>query len=216
MVRVLELFKGTGSITNYLKETNPDYEVISLDILSKYNPTITSDILTWDYKIYNKNYFDIIWASPECKIFSNLQYTHIGKKWKTRSDLDNARIKNWCFPLKVLEIIEYFQPKVFFIENPYYSAMRDIPEMKLIKSFRFDYCAFGYNYKKPTRLWTNLDLKDKICNCGRRHQFGMGISSKVIMQKKKWETADKTTLNDRYSIPQDLLHYLFNEAKLKL
>ena len=88
MVRVLELFKGTGSITNYLKETNPDYEVISLDILDKYNPTITSDILTWDYKIYDKNHFDIIWASPECKIFSELQHFYIGRKWKTMEDLN--------------------------------------------------------------------------------------------------------------------------------
>ena len=30
---------------------------------------------------------------------------------------------------------EYFQPKVYFIENPYYSAMKDIPNLKLIKSF---------------------------------------------------------------------------------
>lgn len=212
MVRVLELFKGTGSVGKYITENYPDYEVISLDILKKYNPTIVSDILTWDYKIYDPEYFDIIWASPECKIFSNLQYTHIGKKWKTREDLDIARKQNWCFPLKVLQIIEYFKPKAYFIENPYYSAMREIPEMKLIKSFKFDYCAFGYKYKKPTRIWTNLDLEDKVCSCGQRHEFGMGISSKVIMEKKKWSTADKTDLNERYSIPQDLLNYLFENA----
>lgn len=216
MVRVLELFKGTGSITNYLKETNPDYEVISLDILKKYNPTITSDILTWNYKEYPPNHFDIIWASPECKVFSNLQYTNIGRKWPTREDLETARIANWCFPLKVLEIIEYFKPKVYFIENPYYSAMKDIPEMKLIKSFKFDYCAFGYKYKKPTRIWSNLDLKDKLCSCENQHVVQLGISSKVFLERKKRTTADTSTLNERYSIPQDLICYLFNEAKLKI
>ncbi|AYR04617.1 putative cytosine DNA methyltransferase [Chrysochromulina parva virophage Moe] len=214
MVRVLELFKGTGSITNYLKETNPDYEVISLDILKKYNPTITSDILTWDYKIYPQYHFDIIWASPECKIFSSLQHTNIGRKWESMEDLNNARKTNWCFPLKVLEIIEYFKPKVYFIENPYYSAMKDIEQMKLIKSFRFDYCAFGYKYKKPTRIWSNLELKEKLCSC-EGHDFRLGISNSKNFNKKNTQK-DKTTLNERYSIPQDLLNYLFNEAKLLL
>jgi len=214
MVRVLELFKGTGSITNYLKETNPEYEVISLDILKKYNPTITCDILTWDYKKYDKNHFDIIWASPECKIFSELQHFYIGRKWKNMEDLNNARKENWCFPLKVLEIIEYFKPKVYFIENPYNSAMKNIEEMKLIKSFRFDYCAFGYKYKKPTRIWTNLDLKNKLCSC-ESHDFRLGIAMKKEFNKHTIYR-DKTTLNERYSIPQDLLCYLFNEAKLQL
>jgi hypothetical protein len=211
MVKVLELFKGTGSITNHLKITNPDYEVISLDILKKYNPTLISDILLWDYKTYKEDYFDIIWASPECKIFSNLQYTNIGRKWKSREELETARKANWCFPLKVLEIIEYFKPKVFFIENPYYSAMKDIPEMKLIKSFRFDYCAFGYDYKKPTRIWSNLELKENICSC-KGHDFRIGINTKKFMNKLNTKI-DSTTLNERYSIPPKLLDYLFDEAK---
>ena len=49
-MKVLELFKGTGSITKYYENT--DIEVISLDILQKYNPTICTDIMTWDYKVY--------------------------------------------------------------------------------------------------------------------------------------------------------------------
>lgn len=210
MPRILELFKGTGSVGKYFNLNYPNYEIISLDILKKYNPTIVSDILTWDYKIYEPGHFDIIWASPECKIFSMLQQTHIGKKWKTREDLETARRENWCFPLKVLEIIEYFKPKVYFIENPYHSAMKDIPEMKLIKSFRFDYCAFGYIYKKPTRIWTNLDLISKICSC-ESHDFRLGVNSKDWLSKKN-VTVDTTTLNERYSIPQGLLDYLFKSA----
>jgi len=210
MVKVLELFKGTGSVGKYITENYPEYEVISLDILKKYNPTIVSDILTWDYKTYDPEHFDIIWASPECKIFSALQKTHIGRKWKTKEDLEIARKEHWCFPLKVLEIIEYFKPKVFFIENPYYSAMKDIPEMKLIKSFRFDYCAFGYKYRKPTRIWTNLNLEEKICSC-KVHDFRLGIISEKFFNKNNIK-ADSTNLNERYSIPQDLLNYLFENA----
>jgi hypothetical protein len=213
MPRVLELFKGTGSIGKYITENYPEYEVVSLDILKKYNPTIVSDILTWNYKEYDPEYFDIIWASPECKIFSTLQQTHIGKKWKSMEDLNNIRKEHWCFPLKVLEIIDYFKPKAFFIENPYYSAMRDIPELKLIKNFRFDYCSFGYNYKKPTRIWTNLELKDKLCSC-ESHDFRLGMNGKKFLIKKNVRETDPTTVNERYSIPKDLLNYLFEAANI--
>ena len=82
-MKILELFKGTGSISKFYKD-NKNVEIISLDILEKYNPTICCDIMEFDYKIYKQGEFDIIWASPECMIFSQLQYTHIGvnRKWK--------------------------------------------------------------------------------------------------------------------------------------
>tara|TARA_R110000822_G_C14927098_1_gene452111 strand:- start:199 stop:516 length:318 start_codon:yes stop_codon:yes gene_type:complete len=88
-MKVLELFKGSGSITKYFENTND--EVISLDIVPKYSPTICCDIMEWDYEEYPVGHFDIIWASPECKIFSQLQYTHIGKKWKDKEELQTQR-----------------------------------------------------------------------------------------------------------------------------
>ena len=49
-MKVLELFKGSGSISEYFENT--DNEIISLDIVSKYLPTICCDIMEWDYKEY--------------------------------------------------------------------------------------------------------------------------------------------------------------------
>lgn len=214
MVRVLELFKGTGSVGKVAKELFPEWEVTSLDILKKFEPTICSDILEWDYKKdYKEGHFDIIWASPECKIFSMLQHMFIGRRWKDAEALAIERQKHWCFPLKVLEIIDYFKPKVYFIENPYYSAMKDIPAMKALKSYRFDYCAFGFCYKKPTRIWTNIDLVSQVCSCEGPHSFNLGTSSKKELTRKKLVRRDPTTINERYSIPDKLLGYLFNEAK---
>ena len=71
-MRVLELFKGSGSITNYYKDRY-DVEIISLDYNSKYNPTICCDIMDFDYKKYDVGYFDIIWGSPCCCLHSSLQ-----------------------------------------------------------------------------------------------------------------------------------------------
>ena len=45
MVRILDLCAGTGSV----KRAMPGVEVISVDMSSKYNPTIQADILKWNY-----------------------------------------------------------------------------------------------------------------------------------------------------------------------
>ena len=164
-MKVLELFKGSGSITKYYENT--DIEVISLDILQKYNPTICSDIMTWDYKIYEPKTFDII---------------------------------------------EYFKPKFYFIENPRYSAIWDYIENEKYK-YNFvivDYCAFGYNYKKPTKILTNKLLDNVLCSCtgDPKHNFKLGVTSKKFLEERNIQEKDTTTLNQRYSIPPKLLTYL--------
>ena len=129
-MRVLELFKGGGSISKYF-ECMPNVEVISLDILEKYNPTICCDIMEWDYKQYPKDYFTIIWASCECKVFSTLQYCLLGRKGgcKTREELTQKQKENSKYFLKTFEIINYFNCKYWFVENPMYSHIWDyIPE----------------------------------------------------------------------------------------
>ena len=110
-MNVLELFKGGGSITDYFKDIhidnadNPIVNVISLDIEKKYNPSIVSDIMEFDYKQYPVGYFDIIWASPEFKIFSQLLYCLIGKKWKYTNELEEEQTKNSKYIHKKIEII---------------------------------------------------------------------------------------------------------------
>ena len=208
-MRVLELFKGSGSITKYF-ENKKDVEVISLDILSKYNPTICCDIMDWDYKSYKPGYIEIIWASPECKIFSMLQNCYIGRKWENKDHLNNERLKNSKFINKTIEIIKYFNPKKYFIENPRYSAIwKYINDKEFIKkNVLIDYCYFGYNYKKPTKILTNVKYENKFCKC-KVHNMRLGIQTKRAFNRKIEFVKDNTTLLQRYSIPQKLLEYLF-------
>ena len=211
-MRVLELFKGSGSITEFFKN-NDNVEVISLDILEKYKPTIVSDIIEFDYKKFDIGHFDIIWASPECKIFSQLQHTHIGRKWKDKNELYEAQQNNSIFINKTIEIIEYLKPTYYFIENPRHSKIWGfIKNENFIKDFiNVDYCAFGYDYKKPTKILTNKKLNNVLCKCTGtpKHVVRLGVGSKKSKLYRKGDAVDKKTLLQKYSIPQGLLEYLF-------
>jgi len=193
-MRVLELFKGTGSISKYFEDT--DTEVISLDILEKYKPTICCDIMEFDYKKYSVGYFDIIWASPECKVYSQLQYCWIGRKYESRKEIDNMRIEDSKYINRTIEIIDYLNPKYYFIENPLSSSIwKYIDNEKYLTNYVIvDYCHFGFSYKKPTKILTNKKLDNKRCKC-KTHKRPFQHTGKI---------------DERYSMPQPLLKYLFN------
>ena len=59
--------------------------------------------------------------------------------------------------LKTLEIVKYFKPRVWFIENPQSGLLKKQPFMEGLPYFDIDYCKYGMPYRKRTRLWTNLD-----------------------------------------------------------
>lgn len=203
-MNILELFKGTGSVGEYF--ISHGHTVISLDILKKFKPTHCIDILEWDYKIYPVGHFDIIWASPECKVYSSLQQMHIGRKWTSKEHLNETRLEHSKYVKKVLEIIDYFKPKYWYIENPYYSAMRLLDCMKDLISYRFDYCRFGFPYNKPTRIWTNrTDLEDVKCCCVNKHSYRLGMIGILL----EGQIPDPTYTKTKYRIPQDLLNHLF-------
>ena len=216
-MNVLELFKGGGSITDYFRgiyidnADNPNVNVISLDIEEKYNPTICCDIMDFDYKQYPVGYFDIIWGSPECKIFSHLQYCLIGRKWKDKEELYEEQKKHSKFINKTIEIIEYLKPKWYFIENPLYSKIwNHIENKKYLDNFIIvDYCSFGFDYKKPTKILTNReDLENNRCKCKKKHICRVGINSRK--QKSKGQIGEITkNVLERYAIPQPLLEYVF-------
>jgi hypothetical protein len=176
--RLLELFSGTHSIGNIASKKG--YEVVSLDrdlpATSKiYDYTslnhIKEDIFTWDYKIFPPGHFDVITASPVCLFWSILLPSNFGREIKRHPgkkfcrELLEKDIEEIGKPMvdKVREIIDYFKPKYWWIENPKTGRMKsyitDLP------FYDVDYCKYSdWGYKKSTRFWSNIEGFDaKVC-----------------------------------------------------
>ena len=133
------------------------FKVVSLDVEQSTKADICVDILNWDYKVFPPHYFRIISAGVPCTEFST------AKTVGTR-DLQGAdRIV-----LRTLEIIEYFRPEIWWVENPRGGSLRNREFMKGIPFLDVDYCQFSdWGNQKPTRIWgcpRISKLPTKVCD----------------------------------------------------
>lgn len=194
MIKVLELFKGTGSVGKYCSQFPDIYEVISLDIEPRFKATFTESILTWDYKKYEVGHFDIIWASPPCTEYS-LCLTSRPRDFSVGDPI----------VLKALEIIDYLKPTIWFVENPQTGYLKTRPFMKDIPFYDVSYCKYGHPLRKQTRIWTNLkDFCPKVCkqDC-ENMENGKHKNGRAFFDNKK---------SKRMIIPQPLITSLFECA----
>ena len=209
IMRVLELFSGTHSVGNVCKELG--WEVISLDLKGA---DINTNILEWEYTHYPVGHFDLIWASPPCDTFSALRRTWIGRKLKChhgevctpellQHDMDTIGL-----PIlrKTEEIIDYFNPTYYFIENPQTGNMK---RYLTRPHYDVDYCKYSdWGYQKRTRIWTNLKgFIPKVCN---KDCCNIQDNKHVNFQKTKMnENESGNRLGKRYRIPPQLIIELF-------
>jgi len=226
-MNVLELFSGTGSVGKCAKELG--YDVLSVDIDGRSD--ITCDIMDFDYKSYDKDHFDIIWASPPCASFSVLQYSWIGRnrngKIFTRQDIE-TNMTTIGDPLvkRTLEIIDYFKPELWFMENPNTGNLKSREYMKDLPYYIVDYCMYSdWGYRKRTRIWTNKkDWKPLTCDgkgtCGNMigslHKTNLGNTERLLKAEKRLKHKEdvsglkkRTNLDERYRIPENLIYSLF-------
>jgi hypothetical protein len=220
-MKVLELFSGTRSIGKVCDQLG--WDSVSVDLILPADHQV--DIMDFDYKQYDKDEFDIVWASPPCTNYSNLKKCWYGKKLKdgtiynkelNKKDQDDAD----KLVLKTLEIINYFNPEYWFIENPQTGNLKNREIMKDIPFYDVDYCMYSdWGYKKRTRIWTNKkNWENKLCNgkCGnmldnRKHKKSIGIGKKQLDAGQVSVKGGGSNRLDRYRIPEDLIFSLFLE-----
>ena len=130
----------------------------------------------------------------------------IGRNGYTAETIQND-IDNIGLPIlrRTEEIIQYFNPKYYFIENPQKGKMKRYINDK--PYYDVDYCKYcDWGYRKRTRVWTNIQrfnalTCNKDCNNmdGKKHRYDVSINvgggSNRLM---------------RYRIPPALIEDLFN------
>jgi hypothetical protein len=151
----LDLFSGTGSVGKVLSQMG--FTVIYLDKNVNRKADLPVDIFDWDYKKLGVGYFDVIAASPPCEEYSAA---------KIVSDRNFELADN--IVEKTLEIIHFFQPAVWWIENPRLVMLKTREVVKGLDFVDLDYCQFSnWGYRKETRFWCCPELailKPKTCN----------------------------------------------------
>lgn len=181
-LNVLELFSGTHSVGKVCRERG--WEVTSCDL----QDADIIDIMKWDYKKLPPHTYDVIWASPPCTYFSTLQFCH-----KTHAEI-NELIQTQGLPLlrRTEEIIDYFKPTYYFMENPYTGSMKKYVDKPY---YVVDYCQYcDWGYKKPTIIWTNK----------------LGFIPKRCTHKKHEVLCGNVSKKNKYRIPPMLITSLFD------
>lgn len=136
MKTILSLFDYSGIWSDPYKDAG--YRVIKVDIKSGI------DILEWDYKAID-NVHGIL-AAPPCTCFSSS-----GARWWPDMDSSGRTADMVKLVHKTLEIVEYFQPEFYAIENPVGRVRKLVPEIG--EPWYFQPCDYGDPYTKKTGIY---------------------------------------------------------------
>lgn len=197
-MRTLELFAGTQSFSKGIQILWNDAECITVDLLDKFHPTYQADILHWNYRQFPEGHFDVIWASPPCTEYS---------KAKTRGERDLAGAD--ALVRKAFEIIDYFKPKAWIVENVGTGLL--VHRMEAIRpnlNHTFvDYCCYGKPYRKRTIFWSNFPLDLELCKgpgkckqmVGTKHKGSVGNGT------KRYNEAGISSVWEKDEIPEELI-----------
>ena len=202
----MDLFCGTKSIAKAAKERG--HEVITVDNDPAHEPDLCADILTLGRYPMDAGYFDMVWASPPCQRFSVAAISH---NWQKIGDayrpLNDEAIQAVRLVEHTLYLIDMFQPRVWFIENPR-GMLRKLPVMQGLRRRTVTYCQYGDTRMKPTDIWTNSTLwtPRPACNNGDPCHVSAPRGSKTGTQGIKGAV-------DRSRIPSELCKEVIEAAE---
>lgn len=150
---VLSLFDLTGNWSKPYRDNG--YEVVQVDLQSGIN------ILTWDYKQIPQDAVYGILAAVPCT-----DYAVSGARWFAEKDKDGRTEESQKLVAKTKEIIEYFNPDFWVIENPVGRIHKLNPWMGKPKIYfhPYEYAGYGCDedrYTKKTGLWGKFNIPIK-------------------------------------------------------
>lgn len=164
-MKLLELFAGTRSIGKEAEKLG--FKVFSVDIKPFENINYSTDILNFDFK---KVPFkpQVIWASPPCTTFSVMS---LGRYWTRSGKPKNEKAAlNLQYVSKTIEIINFFKPKFWFIENPRgklrkLHVLNPLGQWPNFNRQTVTYCKYGWEIMKPTDIFNNCQAWQPVKHC---------------------------------------------------
>jgi len=159
-MRIIDLFCGLKGWSQAFEQE--DNEIITVDILEKFRPTIVADIMhltAKDFKQFGR--FDAILASPPCNCFS---VASVYRHWKDGKPKDEDTVKAIELVKHTLKLIEDLNPKWWILENPTGMLRKVIG----LPAYQISQCQYGRSVMKPTDLWGRLpeSFVPKKCKAG--------------------------------------------------
>ena len=205
-MNVLELFAGSRSFSKVAESLG--HKTFTSDINAFDKIDYVTDILEFNVdKVPFKP--DIVWASCPCTFFS---VASIGKHWHRDNTPKTEQAKLGIkIVQKTLDIINYFNPKYFYIENP----RGKLRKLDVIKSVPFrktvTYCSYKDSRMKPTDLFSNDFgwIPRAMCHNGNRdcHHEPAPRGSRTGTQGLKGNY-------ERSKIPQELCYEILENKEI--
>ena len=181
------------------KALGDNVEIVGIEIDPKSSASHIMDVLLWKYRDYPPGYFNFIWASPPCKEFSMAH--SVGERNLVLGD---------ALAKRTIEIIEYFSPDVWFLENPHNGrfALRKRPYMAKWAKYlnKTHYCMYGTPFKKTESIYCNQPLELLECNHTKHDVYAQSGRS------KDGTPGVGNTKKVLYPIPEPLLRALFRQC----
>ncbi len=220
MFYILELYCGNGEVSSMAGKMLECEHIETVDIDPQWEPSVLVDIMDWDNNIHGtalkQKYGDrrpIVWASPPCQDYSKMNTT--GSR---NLKLADERVK------KIKEICDFLDAHIVIIENPETGLLKSRPFMQewvssdYIKGdFTVDYCQFGWNIKKRTKIWSTVDLREygftqKICP-GNLDCLSM-YRCQSTCRYRHMTAYEDLDWSERIRIPYQLINTLFRSVML--
>tara|TARA_Y100000004_G_scaffold94988_1_gene106418 strand:- start:314 stop:994 length:681 start_codon:yes stop_codon:yes gene_type:complete len=171
-MKVLELFAGSRSFSKVAEEMG--MKTFTTDIKPFDKIDLVIDILELDNDLLMQKLFekgidnvDCVWASPPCTYFS---VASIGYHWNKDHTPKTEQAKLGVKIIqKTLDIINFLDPRYFFIENPR-GKLRKLDVVKSLPRATVCYCKYGDSRMKPTDIWNNHMFLNKL-NFGEEYSY---------------------------------------------
>ena len=162
MKTCLDLFSGLGGFSQAFEESER-WEVTTVEIESKFNPDIQSDIM--DLTASDLPDSDLVLASPPCTLFS-LAGNH--DQWENKQPVGDRAKDAITLVYHTIGIIKGLNPDYWFLENPRGRLKWVLGEPEGM----VHYCQYGKPYKKPTYLWGEHPERMEYRKCSAKPGSG--------------------------------------------